>query len=43
MTAIGDASMHGTDESFPVNNPIQLSSYEVVNIDVQSKGFIGYL
>ena len=38
VTAIGDASPHGTDGSYPTTNPIQLASYEVFNIDIQTSG-----
>ena len=39
MTAVGNVAMHGTnDEVFPSNKPVQLASYEVVNLIVQTKG-----
>ena len=40
MSAIGDASAHGSDELYPRSNPIQLSSPEVVNLHVQTRGEI---
>ena len=39
VTALGDTSFHGTSgDLYPTSNPIQLASYEVFNIDVQTKG-----
>eukprot|EP00090_Calanus_glacialis_P002056 TRINITY_DN11545_c0_g1_i1.p1 TRINITY_DN11545_c0_g1~~TRINITY_DN11545_c0_g1_i1.p1 ORF type:complete len:1257 (-),score=209.03 TRINITY_DN11545_c0_g1_i1:263-3970(-) len=41
VTALGDASFHGTNgDLYPTSNPIQLASYEVFNIDVQTKDCI---
>ena len=40
VTAIGDASQHGTDGNYPTTNPIQMASYEVINIPVQTTGLV---